>query len=141
MDLFHENQSNLEFVLFFLYVLDLVYSSFRSRIYFCFSLTPNRRWTGASPTNPKILWMIQKKFTGKGDKKHDQGTQKLKLTIHRLHLKQLHQQVQRRRHFTKGWRYRSRSVRSESYALRTFRTCRSKISTTSEFRSRSRLQS
>ena len=37
MDLFHENQSNLEFVLFFLYVLDLVYSSFRSRIYFSFS--------------------------------------------------------------------------------------------------------
>ena len=73
MDLFHENQSNREFALFFFYVLDLVYSSFRSDIYF-FSLTPNRRWTGASPTNLKILWMIQKKFTGKGDEKHDQGS-------------------------------------------------------------------
>ena len=73
-DLFHENQSNLEFVLFFFYVLDLVYSSFRSRIYFSFSLTPHRRWTEASPTNPNILWMIQKKFTGKGDEKHDQGS-------------------------------------------------------------------
>ena len=74
-DLFHENQSNIEFALFFFYVLDLVYSSFRSRIYFfLFSLTHNRRWTGASPTNPKILWMIQKKFTGKEDEKHDQGS-------------------------------------------------------------------
>ena len=52
----------LYFALFFFYVLDLVYSSFRSGIYFSFSLTPNRRWTGASPTNPKILWMIQKKI-------------------------------------------------------------------------------
>ena len=46
-DLFHKNQSNLEFSLFcfifFFYALDLVYSSFRSRIYFSFSLTPNRR--------------------------------------------------------------------------------------------------
>ena len=25
-------------------------------------------WSG------KILWMIQKKFTGKGDEKHDQGS-------------------------------------------------------------------
>src|SRR6185503_7365101 len=62
MDLFHENQSNLYFALSFFYVLDLVYSSFRSRIYFSFSVTPNKRWTGASPTNPKILWMIQKKI-------------------------------------------------------------------------------
>ena len=61
-DLFHENQSNLEFALFFFYVLDLVYSSFRSGIYYSFSLTPNRRWRGASPTNSKILWMIQKKI-------------------------------------------------------------------------------
>src|SRR6185437_8914058 len=78
-DLFHENQSNLEFTLFcFIFLLcfrSCIFIFYISYIFFFFfSLTPNRRWAGASPTNPKILWMIQKHFTGKGDAKHDQGS-------------------------------------------------------------------
>jgi hypothetical protein len=33
-------------------------------LYILFIANPNRRWTATSATNPIILWMIQKNFTG-----------------------------------------------------------------------------
>jgi hypothetical protein len=33
-------------------------------LYILFIANPNRRWTATSPTNPIILWIVQKNFTG-----------------------------------------------------------------------------
>jgi hypothetical protein len=54
-----QNKSNL--VCLTLVFLDLFLLLF---LHILFIANPNKRWTTTSPTNPKILWMIQKNFTG-----------------------------------------------------------------------------
>jgi hypothetical protein len=54
-----QNKSNL--VCLTLVFIDLFLLLF---LHILFIANPNRRWTTTSPTNPIILWMIQKNFIG-----------------------------------------------------------------------------